>query len=287
MLRWFWKLKGAFFIILFCGIALYVFSLNFKYNKIDTPQKVLLAATVPLFKLYSDIFKTASNYFHHYLWLINVEEENTKLKRKIAELENKVVLYHEAYLQNQRLKRLLEFRGNFQYSTIPAIVVLHDLTGWFQTVIINKGSEDGIQINMPVVSYEAVVGKIMNVGKQYARVMLITDPASAVDVLVQRSRIRGILAGKNLDSCKLKYIRNDMDVRPGDLLITSGKDGIFPPGLRVGVVEATYPDPVHLFQRIEVKPLANIKDIEEVLVIKMKSRKGISTLMKERTGGYN
>ena len=287
MLRWFWKLKGAFFIIFFCGIALYVFSLNFKYNKIDTPQKVLLAATVPLFKLYSDIFKTASNYFHHYLWLINVEEENTKLKRKIAELENKVVLYHEAYLQNQRLKRLLEFRGNFQYSTIPAIVVLHDLTGWFQTVIINKGSEDGIQINMPVVSYEAVVGKIMNVGKQYARVMLITDPASAVDVLVQRSRIRGILAGKNLDSCKLKYIRNDMDVRPGDLLITSGKDGIFPPGLRVGVVEATYPDPVHLFQRIEVKPLANIKDIEEVLVIKMESRKGISTLMKERTGGYN
>ncbi|MBW1975332.1 MAG: rod shape-determining protein MreC [Deltaproteobacteria bacterium] len=287
MLRWFWKLKGAFFIILFCGIALYVFSLNFKYNKIDTPQKVLLAVTVPLFKIYSDIFKTASNYFHHYLWLINVEEENTKLKRKIAELENKVVLYHEAYLQNQRLKRLLEFRGNFQYSTIPAIVVLHDLTGWFQTVIINKGSEDGIQINMPVVSYEAVVGKIMNVGKQYARVMLITDPASAVDVLVQRSRIRGILAGKNLDSCKLKYVRNDMDVRPGDLLITSGKDGIFPPGLRVGVVEATYPDPVHLFQRIEVKPLANIKDIEEVLVIKMESRKGISTLMKERTGGYN
>jgi len=287
MLRWFWKLKGAFFIILFCGIALYVFSLNFKYNKIDTPQKVLLAVTVPLFKIYSDIFKTASNYFHHYLWLINVEEENTKLKRKIAELENKVVLYHEAYLQNQRLKRLLEFRGNFQYSTIPAIVVLHDLTGWFQTVMINKGSEDGIQINMPVVSYEAVVGKIMNVGKQYARVMLITDPASAVDVLVQRSRIRGILAGKNLDSCKLKYVRNDMDVRPGDLLITSGKDGIFPPGLRVGVVEATYPDPVHLFQRIEVKPLANIKDIEEVLVIKMESRKGISTLMKERTGGYN
>ena len=98
--------------------------------------------------------------------------------------------------------------------------------------------------------------------------MLITDQDSAVDAVDQRNRVRGILRGKDANGCLLRYIRGNLDIKEGDLVITSGKDGVYPKGLRLGVVHAVYKDPVDLFQKIEVKPLVRLSALEEVLIIK-------------------
>ncbi len=266
------RIKGAIFIFFLIVFALYIFSLNYKKHDLDPIQRVVLTLVSPVLSAWSYMVENLKGTLDHYVFLTSVQEENQFLKKQISELEQELVRYKEAYLENQRLRRLLEFKTRLSYDSVAAMVILHDLSGWFQTVLLNKGYKDGVTEDMPVVSYNAVVGRVLQVGPHYSRVMLITDPASAVDVIVQRSRVRGILVGRDLNTCKIKYVKNDMDVRPGDLVITSGKDGVFPRGLRVGVVKATYRDPIKLFQKIDVEPLLNLKDLEEVLVIKFKLR---------------
>jgi len=121
---------------------------------------------------------------------------------------------------------------------------------------------------MPVVNDEGLIGRVLDVSDRYSRVLLITDQGSAVDAVDQRNRVRGILCGKDANGCLLKYIRGNLDIKEGDLVISSGKDGIYPKGLRLGVVRAVYKDPVDLFQKIDVKPLVRLSALEEVLIIK-------------------
>ncbi len=107
-------------------------------------------------------------------------------------------------------------------------MVLHDLTGWFQTLMVDKGFRDQIAPDMAVVNDEGVVGRVLDVSDRYARVLLVTDPGSSIDAIIQRNRVRGILTGKDANTCILKYVRGNLDVQVGDLITTSGKDGVFP-----------------------------------------------------------
>jgi rod shape-determining protein MreC len=197
-----------------------------------------------------------------------VRSENDALKRRIAYLQNQVTSYQEAFIENQRLRRLLDFKKSTGYETIAAQVVVHDLTGWFQTLIVDKGFSDGVAADMPVVNEEGVIGRILDVSDHYSRVLLITDQGSAVDAIDVRNRVRGILCGKDINGCVLKYVSANLDIEEGDLMITSGKDGIFPKGLRLGIVHSVYKDPASMFQRIDVKPLVQLSTLEEVLIIK-------------------
>lgn len=108
----------------------------------------------------------------------------------------------------------------------------------------------------------------MDVSERYSRVVLITDPANAIDGMIERNRMRGVLAGKDANSCYLKYIRGNFDVQMGDLIITSGKDGVFPKGLRLGRIKGVRKDPVALFQTVEVEPVVRLGSLEEVLILK-------------------
>jgi len=261
------RIRGFLIVLLILSLTFYIFSLNYKRHTIDSFQQVILNLTMPLFSAWTEVFHSVQNLLSRYVWLVKVEEENEALRKEIARLENELLAYKEAYVENHRLRRILEFRNTIEWKSVPALVVVNDLSGFFQSVIINRGSRDGIFENTPVVNEEGVVGRVLNVGKSFARVMLITDPASAVDVYVQRNRIRGIVVGKDFQSCALKYVRNDADIKPGDLLITSGKDGIFPEGLKVGIVKVNYKDPLKIFQQVEVTPLVRLTHIEEILIL--------------------
>lgn len=261
------RLGSVFFILLFIILTLYLFSLNFKRNRFDILQTAVLKTVVPLAEAWTGIFNEIRDVWDTYVCLVNVQEENRELKEKVARLEQDLITYREAYLENQRLKHLLGFRDQIQIPTISAIIVFHDLTGWFQSVLVNKGSKDGVLPDMPVVSYEGVIGRILSVGDRYSRIMLITDPASALDVVVQRSQVRGILIGGEPGICQIKYVRNDADVKPGDVVITTGKDGVFPGGIKTGIVKAVFPDPVGIFQRVDVIPAVDVENLGEVLII--------------------
>lgn len=255
------------FVLFILVVTFYIFSLNYKRTSMDFLQRTVLNLTIPVFSAWTEVFRSVQDFVSRYFWLINVEEENRALRKEISRLENELIAYREAYFENQRLRRLLEFRNAIEWKSISALVVVNDLSGFFQAVIINRGKEDGIVENIPVINDEGVVGRVINAGQKFSRVMLITDPASAIDVYIQRNRTRGIVVGKDFQLCALKYVRNDADVRPGDLLVTSGKDGIFPEGIKVGVVKANFKDPLKMFQQVEVTPLVRLTHIEEVLVL--------------------
>ena len=266
---WLRRLRGALLILVFISVFLYIFSLNFRTpNKMDVLQRSVTETVSPPIQLFGRLFSAFEQFFKDYIWLKNLRGENESLKREIAELQSRVTSYQEAYVENQRLRRLLDFKTATMAETIPAQVIVHDLTGWFQTLMVDKGFRDGVAPDMPVVNDEGVIGRVLDVSDRYSRVLLITDQGSAVDAIDQRNRVRGILCGKDANGCLLKYIRGNLDIKEGDLVITSGKDGIYPKGLRLGVVHAVYKDPVDLFQKIDVKPLVRLSALEEVLIIK-------------------
>jgi len=266
---WLRRMRGALLILVFISAFLYIFSLNFRIsNKMDVLQRSVTETVSLPIRLFGRLFSSLEQYFKDYIWLKNLRGENESLKREIAELQSRVTSYQEAYVENQRLRRLLDFKTSTMAETIPAQVIVHDLTGWFQTLMVDKGFRDEIAPDMPVVNDEGVIGRVLDVSDRYSRVLLITDQGSAVDAIDQRNRVRGILCGKDANGCLLKYIRGNLDIKEGDLVITSGKDGIYPKGLRLGVVHAIYKDPVDLFQKIDVKPLVRLSALEEVLIIK-------------------
>ncbi|HAA02502.1 MAG TPA: rod shape-determining protein MreC [Syntrophobacteraceae bacterium] len=255
--------------ITFLAALLYIFSLNFRPGtQMDYFQRGILEIVAPVSKSFQLTVRGVKGVYDAYLALRKTHEENAQLRQEITRLQTQLTEYHEAYLENLRLRRLLDFKNAVKAEAIPAQVVVHDPSGWFQTLIVDKGSLDGVGEDMPVVNDEGVVGRVMDVSERYARVVLITDPASAIDGMIERNRMRGVLAGKDASSCYLKYVRGNFDIQMGDLIITSGKDGVFPKGLRLGRVKGVRKDPVALFQIIEVEPTVRLGAIEEVLVLK-------------------
>jgi rod shape-determining protein MreC len=255
--------------ITFLAALFYIFSLNFRpVDRMDYLQRGIVEFIAPVSKSFQVTVRAVKNVYEEYLALRKTHEESAQLREQITRLQTQLTEYHEAFLENQRLRRLLDFKTTIKTEAIPAQVVVHDPTGWFQTLIVDKGAQDGVQADMPVVNDEGVVGRIMDVSDRYARVVLITDPANAIDGMIERNRMRGILSGKDASTCYLKYVRGNFDVQMGDLIITSGKDGIFPKGLRLGRVKGVRKDPVVLFQTVEVEPVVRLSALEEVLILR-------------------
>lgn len=262
-------MRGAVLILVFISVFLYIFSLNFRSpTQMDFLQRSVTETVSPPVQFFGKVFGSVEDFVKDYIFLKNMRRENEELRRQVAELESKVASYHEAYVENLRLRRLLDFKVSTRAETIAAQVIMHDMTGWFQTLMIDKGFRDGISPDMAVVNDEGVIGRVLDVSDRNCRVLLLTDPGSSVDAIIQRNRVRGILAGKDASGCVLKYVRGNLDVQVGDLVVSSGKDGLYPKGLRLGVVQGVYKDPVDLFQRIDIKPLVRLSALEEVLVIK-------------------
>ncbi len=269
MTEWLRRLRGALLILVFLSVFLYIFSLNFRPpEKMDILQRSVVETLGPPIKSIGRISSFAEDLIKEYIWLRNLHAENEALRQDLAKAEQKLTDFQEAYVENLRLRRLLDFKNSINAETVAARVAIHDLTGWFQTVMVDKGFHDKVGPDMAVVNDEGVVGRILDVSDRFSRILLITDPGSSVDAVIQRNRVRGILSGKDANGCILKYVRGNIDVQVGDLIITSGKDGIFPKGLRLGTVQGVFKDPVDLFQKIEVKPLVRLNALEEVLIIK-------------------
>jgi rod shape-determining protein MreC len=133
--------------------------------------------------------------------------------------------------------------------------------------MIDKGSSDGVRKGMAVVTPLGVVGQVVGVTSHAAKVLLLTDPNSGIDVLVQRTRSRGIVSGSLDSGTVLKYVKRSEDIQEGDRLITSGIDGIFPKGMMVGTVIKVRKQHLGLFQFIEVLPAVQTARIENVLVV--------------------
>jgi len=201
-----------------------------------------------------------------YATVAGFRTENDRLRKRIQELEVERNKLLEAQATNQHLQQLLEFRSHLPSGSITASIIGNSASSWFQSCLLDKGSADGIRKGMAVVTPLGVVGQVVSTTSRSAKVLLITDANSGVDVLVQRTRARGIVSGSLENVTIMKYVKRSEDIQEGDRLITSGLDGVFPKGLMVGTAVKVRKQSLGLFQYVEVMPAVSAGQIEEVLV---------------------
>jgi len=203
----------------------------------------------------------------HYDTLAGFRSENERLRKRVQTLEIERQKLLEAQATNSSLKQLLDLRSHLSGTAITASIIANSATSWFQSCQLNKGSADGVRKGMAVVTPLGVVGQVVAVTPRTAKVLLLTDPNSGIDVLVQRTRARGIVSGSLENGTVLKYVKRSEDVQEGDRLITSGTDGVFPKGMMVGAVTKVLKQHIGLFQFIEVLPAVQAARVEDVLVV--------------------
>jgi rod shape-determining protein MreC len=203
-----------------------------------------------------------------YVYLVGLKEENEELKEDIRILVEENNRLKEDVQLNIRLKELVAFKESAPFSTVAAeILGFNRGGGWTRTVSLNKGAVDGIERDMTLLSPDGVVGRIVDVSRSVSTALLVTDPRSNIDVILQRTRVKGVVEGYGSEGLLLKYVRQLDDVQVGDRVVTAGHSGIFPKGLLVGEVRAAEKGEDNFFKHIEVQPAANLKKLEEVLIV--------------------
>lgn len=212
-------------------------------------------------------YESVAGVWDGYVDLVGVKAENERLRKVITLLEEEKNSLAEDVALAERLKELLDYRRDLRFSTAAASIRAFNIERWTRTIVIDKGSDDGVAKDMSVVSPQGVVGRIIETTGSTSRVLLSTDLRSNIDVILQRTRTKGIVEGNGNNGLILKYIRELDDVRVGDRLVTSGFAGIYPKGLTVGEVVRVDKGGDNFFKHIEVAPSVDIQRLEDVLVV--------------------
>ncbi len=255
-------------LILFFTISILLLTLSSRRPGLAYgPGRMAIAIVAPFQSMIAHATRFSHNVWAHYFSLVNVSEENGRLSR---ELHGALADRHrceEIELTNTRLRELLGLKERLKQPLITAQVIGKDPSPWFQSMVVDKGSREGVQKGSPVITAQGVVGLVIEVTSRYSKVMLITDPNSAVDAVVQRSRARGIIKGGTSGYCILNYVLRKHEVATGDTVIASGMDGVFPKGLPVGHVTGISQNESEIFQDVTVTPFVDFERLEEVLIV--------------------
>jgi rod shape-determining protein MreC len=210
--------------------------------------------------------------WRNYFYLRGVRQENRDLKYQIASLRLEQVRLSQDAAQARRLQALLGFKEQYISKTLPAQVIGFDGSELSRAVYIDKGSNDGLKRDMAVITADGVVGKILRVYSSASLVLLIDDQTSGVGAFLEGSRLQGVLRGTPAGGVVLQNILGDEAVQPGEKVLTSGGDRIFPKGLAAGIVTSVSRGS-DSFLNIRVHSAANLGKLEEVLVITQEQEK--------------
>jgi len=230
-------------------------------------RKMVLEAAAPVEDTINISLQNLHDVWKRYLFLVGLEDENRRLRKQNADLTEQLNRYREGSLEAMRLQKLLDLREGFPLRTVAARVIDRNRSSLFKTLLINKGTADGLRVGLAVLSDQGVVGRIIETSCHASRVLLLIDGNSNIDGLIQRSRAQGILQGAGSAGCSLKYISRAEEVLAGDVVISSGLSGVLPKGLLLGVVTGASRKEGGLFQKIDVAPAVDFEKLEEVLAL--------------------
>jgi rod shape-determining protein MreC len=206
--------------------------------------------------------------WQNYLDLRHVREQNSELQKTIDRLRLEQAALLEDARQGQRLQGLLGFQEKYIYKTVAAQAIGSSGSDQSRVYYLDKGSADGLDRDMAVITPDGIVGKVREVFPHSAQVLAINDQTSGAGVILQTTRIRGILRGNASGQPQIIGILADQRIQPGEAVLTAGGDQVFPRGLPVGVVEKVIRDPEREnFIDVIVKPAAQLDRLDEVLVI--------------------
>lgn len=204
----------------------------------------------------------------HYMLLVNTQKQNEDLEQEVLALKAQVTALQEIELENQRLRSGLVLRDATSQPMLAARVVAHDVSSDYHGIRIDRGTDHGVRVGMGVISSSGLVGRVLRASPTYSDVLTLLDPSSNIDVIIQRSRARGVLTGQaKALHCKLKYLDRLEDVAVNDTAVASGFNAIFPKGLLVGYVTSVSSSGSGILQTISVRSAVDIYRLEEVFVV--------------------
>lgn len=248
-------------------LSLVLMTINIKRDQ--TPfffESLIVTIVSPVQAIYSQAVSSISGVFGNYFFIVNSARENKELRRDVNQLAHEKNELIERLKQYERVSKLIPEDGPEAEKLMIATVIGRDPTQWSKVLFIDKGTDQGVQDNLAVMTNAGVIGHIIQSTGRTSKVLLITDSRSAVDSLFQDSRVTGVVVGTGTNTVKMKYVPMNAEVKVGDPILSSGLGGIFPKGLRIGRVGDIIKMKQGLFQDITVNPSADFSRLEEVLV---------------------
>jgi rod shape-determining protein MreC len=195
-------------------------------------------------------------------------QRNAELEAEVADLQAQIIEFQQQLSEYQILSALLDFaRAYPEYKYTGASVIGRDPSPFVKYIQINRGSNDGLRRGMPVVTQQGLVGRVSQITASAALVQLITDPGIVINVQLEPEGVEGVLAGSITGDVGLDFIPQESDVKPGDLVLTSGLGGNFPPNILIGQLTSVRSQDFDLFQSASVQPVVDFEQLEIVLVI--------------------
>lgn len=212
-----------------------------------------------------------TNYFSSIANLRSAQSENDALKEEVQRLQVDLQESKDLVAENERLRGLLDLKEEGRYKTLFARIIGRDPSIWFDSSIVNRGSMNGVKLNMPVVTKDGLVGRVTAVSPLTAQVDLITRDKSGVGGVVGEisgSNALGVVAGSSKSNLvEMRYVAGSTDVQVGQVVYTSGQDGIFPPGLKIGEIVEVVSGSATTPHKIFIKPSAGIDSMQEVAIL--------------------
>ncbi len=253
-------------LFLFVAVCLVLLVADLRFRYLDVMRNALSVITYPLQMAAAtpaDVVRNAARYFGT---LIDVQLENAELRRHQLGAGERLLRFEQLEQENTRLRELLQMSQRVGVKSIAAEILYNAPDPFARKVILDRGAQQGVEAGLAVVDAQGVIGQVSRVHPIQSEVTLLTDREQAIPVSVVRNGVRGVLYGNGRGTLEMRHALADVDLQPGDQLVTSGLDGVFVPGLPVATVLSVDRD-ADAFARIECAPLAAIERSVHVLVI--------------------
>jgi len=231
-------------------------------------RRSVITIAAPFQNGFTAVIGGVGSIWDDYIFLFGTRAENTKLREEVNQLSSEVQKLREELYRAGRLEEFSTYRFETGFAGMTAQVIGESPDPWTRTIVVNRGVQEGLKRDLPVVTPDGLVGSVVETSDHSSIVRLIVDRSSRVPVLVSRSRARAILEGESSRTCQLKYLDRTEDVQQGDIVITSGLAGIYPRGIEVGTITQIVTRSHGLYQYAKVLPKAPINRLEDVLIIR-------------------
>jgi rod shape-determining protein MreC len=229
---------------------------------IGTAIEAVLAPPVVVLSKASGFFADAWSFITE---IGTLRSENQRLTAEVARLREENARLRPDAQENARLRTLLGFKQQLPYRSLAARIVGRDPSQWFSTVLLDRGASEGVARDDPVITSDGVVGHVVETAGSWARVLLLSDPRSAVSAVLDRSREVGVVVGQGQTQLRITYLARESDVKAGDLVVTSGLGPIYPRGLPIGIIISVTRGT--MFQDAVVRPASDLGHLEDVLIV--------------------
>jgi rod shape-determining protein MreC len=255
------------FLLLFVSLAVVAVILD-RSNRLQSVKDLVAQVTTPVQEVLASATRGVTDFRGMFINAQQCRAENQDLQALVDQLIIENVRLREAEIENVNLRAQLNFKqANPSFELLSAQVIGRDPSDLAGYLILDRGQDEGVSVGMPVLTDRGLVGRITETAHHSSKVLLITDPSSSVNGLIQESRATGVVQGSVTQGLVMRYIQQTEEVKPGDLVLTSGLGGNFPTRLIIGQVTAVVKKDVELFQQASIRPSVDFARLEMVMVL--------------------